>query len=368
MKIPFLSFDYQDNLFRTQIIESVTNVIDSKWYILGENLRKFEIEYSTLNKISYTVGVANGLDALIISLKALNITKGDEVIVPANTYIATWLAVSAVGAIPIPVEPDINTNNINIELIQNHINSKTKAIIPVHLYGLPCDMNQIMKIAYDNNLYVIEDNAQAHFAKCDDQMTGTFGHINATSFYPGKNLGAIGDAGAITTNNINFYEFVLKYRNYGSNIKYYNDIKGINSRLDEIQASILRVKLNYLDLITNQRISIAQEYTKLLQDVKEIKLPKEFPNLKHVYHLYVIHCEERDELQKFLTKKNIGTLIHYPVPPHLQEAYRDLGYKIGSFPISEKLAKECLSLPIYPGMKIEEIIYVVDSIKEFYNK
>ena len=366
--IPFLSFSYQNKIYRTEILQAITKVYDSNWYILGEFLDQFEKDYSFLNNTSYTIGVANGLDALTISLKTLDIGEGDEVIVPSNTYIATWLAISNVGAKIIPVEPDILTYNIDYKLIKNVITKKTKAIIPVHLYGQACEMDKIMKIAEENSLYVIEDNAQAHLSKWKNHFTGSFGHINATSFYPGKNLGALGDAGAITTNDMNLYYKAKIIRNYGSEKKYQNQIKGVNSRLDEIQAAILSIKLSYLHKFTEQRAELADLYNSYLSSISEIIIPYTNINATHVYHLYVIQCKNRDSLKKHLENKGVSTLIHYPIPPHLQSAYSDLGYKIGDFPIAEKLANDCLSLPMYPGLTSIQIQYISECIKSFYTK
>jgi dTDP-4-amino-4,6-dideoxygalactose transaminase len=364
--IPFLSFDYQDKLYRDDIIDAMTKVLDSKWYVMGKELIDFEIAYAKIHNVNYSLGVANGLDALVISLRVLGIGYGDEVIVPSNTYIASWLAISALGAKPIPVEPDEESYNINPELIEKAISPRTKAILPVHLYGQSCNMTRIMEIAKKHNLFVVEDNAQAHLAKWGDKLTGTFGHINATSFYPGKNLGALGDGGGITTNDETLYNNSKIYRNYGSNKKYYNEVKGVNSRLDELQAAILNVKLPYLNQLTQERKEIAKKYDLLLKDCSRIQIPKVSKEAEHVYHLYVILCDQRDELQLYLKENNIDTLIHYPVPPHLQQAYSDAGYKKGDFPIAEKIAEQCLSIPLYPGMKEDDICYVVQNIKEFF--
>lgn len=364
--IPFLSFDYQDNLYREQIIYTMTKVLDSKWYIMGKELIEFEKAYAKIHNVEYSIGVANGLDALIISLHALDIGEGDEVLVPSNTYIASWLAISALGAIPVPVEPDRLSFNIDPEILEKSITPKTKAIMPVHLYGQPCNMTRIMEIAIKHKLFVVEDNAQAHLAKWNGKYTGTFGHINATSFYPGKNLGAIGDGGGITTNDESLYNKCRTYRNYGSNQKYYNEIKGVNSRLDELQAAILNVKLPFLNQLTEERKEIAKKYDLLLKDCDSIQIPIVTKGAEHVYHLYVILCDKRDELQQYLKKHGIDTLIHYPVPPHLQKAYVDLGYKKGDFPIAEKIAEQCLSIPLYPGMKDDDIIYVAKYIKKFF--
>jgi dTDP-4-amino-4,6-dideoxygalactose transaminase len=366
--IPFLSFTYQNSLIRKELIESITEIIDSNWYILGPEVEKFENNYSNLFNCKYTIGVGNGLDAITISLLSLGIGPGDQVIVPANTYIATWLAVSTVGAEIVPVEPDLQTYNIDVNKLESAITNKTKAIIPVHLYGQACNMTEIIYIAKKYNLYIVEDNAQAHLSKWDDNYTGSFGDINATSFYPGKNLGALGDAGAITTNNKELYEKSKFLRNYGSNKKYHNDFKGMNSRLDEIQSAILNVKLKYLEKFTNERKVIAAKYNKLLNNNDIFQTPISDPRSTHVYHCYVVRSKNRNELQSFLNKNNVGTLIHYPIPPHLQNAYKELGYKKGSFPISEKISNECLSLPLYPGLKEEEIEYIINLINNFNSK
>lgn len=364
--IPFLSFDYQDKLYRTQLIAAMTKVLDSKWYIMGKELEAFEQEYASLHQVKHAIGVANGLDALIIALRVLGIKEGDEVIVPSNTYIATWLAVSQLGAIPVPVEPNMQTYNIDPDLIESHITAKTKAILPVHLYGQPCEMIRIMEISNKYGLYVVEDNAQAHLAKWNGKLTGTFGNINATSFYPGKNLGAIGDGGGLTTQDDALAIEAKVFRNYGSEKKYYNKIKGLNSRLDELQAAILRIKLPHLDSLTESRKAIAQRYAELLSDCTAIILPFVNPKADHVYHLYVIRCERRDELQQHLSANGVGTMIHYPVPPHLQEAYQSLGYQQGDFPMAEQLAKTCLSLPLFPGMTDEQVTTVADYVKRFF--
>ncbi len=330
--------------------EAFQRVYESNWYIQGQELNQFEDEYATLNQCKYTVGVSNGLDALVLSLRALNIGIGDEVIVPSNTYIATVLAISHVGALPVFIEPRIETYNINPELIEIAITKRTKAIMPVHLYGQACEMDSIMTIAKENNLFVIEDNAQAHMSSYSGKLTGSFGDINGTSFYPGKNLGALGDAGAITTNNESLALKVKTLRNYGSSVKYYNEEIGYNNRLDELQAAFLRVKLNYLEEWTKKRKEIAKWYDELLCESKDLILPFTHKKADHVYHLYVVRTNKRDKLQKQLAYKGIQTMIHYPVPPHLQLAYKHLGYKEKDFPIAEEIAKTCLSLPIWPGM------------------
>lgn len=366
MKIPFINFDQQNILIRDKILESVKKLFDSKNYVLGSNVSEFETKYSVINNSKYSIGIGSGLDALIISLKALNVGKGDEVIIASNAYIASWLSISNVCATIIPIEPDSETFNIDVNKIEEKISAKTKVIMPVHLFGQSCEMNKIMDIAKKYNLYVVEDNAQAHLAKYDSKNTGTFGNINATSFYPTKNLGAIGEAGCITTDDKDLRNFVLSYRNYGSSKKYVNDIIGTNSRLDEIQAGILSVKLKYLQKWNNDRKSIALKYNKLLSICDYVKIPKKLDKCDHVYHLYVIQSNKRDELQKYLLQNGIETSIHYPIPPHLQKAYAGLGYKQGDFPIAEKLAKTSLSLPIYPGLNDSEIQYICDIIIKFF--
>tara|TARA_B110000977_G_scaffold197613_1_gene280604 strand:- start:423 stop:1523 length:1101 start_codon:yes stop_codon:yes gene_type:complete len=364
--ISFNSFKKHTQLHKKQILDSIERVFDSQWYVLGKEVEAFEAKYSELSKVKNTIGVASGLDALIIALKALEIGRNDEVIVPSNTYIATWLAVSAVGAKIIPVEPDLKTFNICPFSIEKVITNKTKGIIPVHLYGQSCDMVAIMNIAKKHKLFVVEDNAQSQLATWNGKYTGSFGDINATSFYPTKNLGAIGEAGAITTNINSLKDFVKSYRNYGSSEKYINKIKGVNSRIDELQAGILNVKLNYLEEFTEERKQIAARYYSNLGNLDEIELPYIRQEAVHVYHLFVIKSNKRDELAKFLLENKIQTGIHYPIPPHLQMAYSELGYNKGDFPISEKLSETCLSLPLYPGLMNDEVDYICEKIKLFY--
>lgn len=365
--IPFLDFKKMNQDVKAALLPSFENFIDSGWYILGNQVKQFESDYANFNKVKYCAGLANGLDALIVSLKALNIGVGDEVIVPSNTYIASWLAVSYVGATPVPVEPNLTTYNINPDLIETAITSKTKAIMPVHLYGQCCEMDAILAIATKHNLFVVEDNAQSQGALYNNKIAGSFGHINATSFYPGKNLGAYGDAGAITTDDETLLNKVMTIRNYGSNKKYYNEIKGINSRLDELQAGFLSIKLKHLNNWLTERNAIANLYNQQLANIGDIVLPKTAIGATHVYHLFVIRTVKRNELQTYLTENGIGTLIHYPLPPHQQQAYKELGYKKGDFPLAEQIANTCLSLPLYPGLTIDEISFICNTIKLFYN-
>jgi dTDP-4-amino-4,6-dideoxygalactose transaminase len=366
MQIPYLNLAYQHAPLRQELLQAVEKVIDSNHFILGSSLEKFEADYATRHKVKYCVGVGNGLDALILALKALGIGKGDEVIVPANTYIASWLAVSYNGADIVPVEPRISTYNINPDLVESRISKRTKAIMPVHLYGQACEMEAIMTIARKNNLVVVEDNAQAQDARYKDVFTGTFGTLNATSFYPGKNLGALGDAGAITGNDARLIDKVRMLRNYGSHKKYYNEALGVNSRMDEMQAALLSVKLKQLSSWTAQRIALAKNYDRQLKGVGDIILPSTALYATHVYHIYMVRTARRDALQDHLKEKGIGTLIHYPVPPHMQKAYEGLNYKPADFPVSGLIAKTCLSLPLYPGLKEEEQSYICDTIREFF--
>ena len=352
---------------KKELVPSFEQFIDKGWYVLGEQVKQFEKEYAAYCHTNCAVGLANGLDALIIALKTLNIGEGDEVIVPSNTYIASWLAVSYVGATPIPVEPSIDTYNINPMLIEAKITSKTKAIMPVHLYGQCCEMDPIMLLAKKYQLFVIEDNAQSQGATFNTQLTGSFGNINATSFYPGKNLGAYGDAGAVTTNDRQLAEKAMIIRNYGSQQKYFNQELGINSRLDELQAGFLSIKLNHLNHWNELRNKIASQYLLELSSIDGIILPQIATNATSVYHLFVIRTTKRNELITHLTTHGVGTLIHYPIPPHLQQAYSFLNYQKGDFPIAENIAETCLSLPIYPGLKEEQITEVCNQIKYFFN-
>ncbi len=366
MRIPYLDLEQSYDLIAGDLEKAFKKVIKSGRVVLGQELESFEREYAEFNSTKYAIGVANGLDALILSLSVLGVKKGDEVIVPSNTYIATLIAVSRVGATPILVEPFENTFNINPKLIEEKISKKTKAIIPVHLYGQACEMNEILKIAKKHNLFIVEDNAQAHGAKYKEKKTGSFGILNGTSFYPGKNLGALGDGGAITTNRKDFNNTLRILRNYGEQKRYVNTIIGYNSRLDEIQAAFLRIRLKTLEEITTKKNKIAALYDNELNSIGDIQIPHVSRNSTHVYHVYAIKTKKRNALRDHLLTKGITTLVHYPIPPHLQNAYKHLGYKRGDFPISERLSEVMLSLPIFPEMKIKEIEYVTSSIKEFY--
>jgi len=357
-------FSFVTKRINKELKEATNRVIDSNWYILGKEVENFESEFANYLGVKHCIGVGNGLEALHIILRAYGIGKDDEVIIPSNTYIATALAVSYAGAIPIMVEPSERTYNVNPNLIEEKITKKTKAIIPVHLYGQACDMDPINGIAWRYNLKIIEDASQAHGATYKEKKCGALGDVAGFSFYPTKNLGALGDAGAVTTNDKELAEKVGILRNYGSEKHYYNKYMGFNSRLDEMQASILRVKLRHLDEFNKERKEIAKIYLNNLQDSNLI-LPYVPEWTKPVWHQFVIRIKKRDELQEFLKSKGIGTLIHYPLPIHLQEAYKYLGYKKGDFPIAEKIANEVLSLPMWVGLSEEFIKYIINRIKKF---
>ena len=366
MNIPFLDLKKINQHYEQELVTQLQNVINSGWFIMGNKLTEFEKNYANFNNSNFCLGVGNGLDALILSLKSLNIGIGDELIFPSNTYIAIWLAISYVGAKVIPVEPRIDTYNINVNLIEEKITSKTKAIMPVNLYGQAAELTKIMELAKKHNLFVVEDNAQAQGAICDGKLAGSYGHINGTSFYPGKNLGALGDGGAITTNDSELAEKIKVLRNYGSQQKYYNEIKGYNSRLDELQAAFLDIKLKNLHSENKQRVEIAENYLKQLANVSDLILPVLAEGCTSNYHLFVIRTKRRNELQKHLQEKGIGTVIHYPVPPHMQKAYEEYEFSVNQFPIATLIAETCLSLPVYPGMNEEQINYICDTVKLFY--
>lgn len=364
MKIPFVSFLPMEKELNKDIRDAFDRVFTRSWYIEGVEDEAFEKAFAEYCGTKYCIGVGNGLDALMLALKALEIGKGDEVIVPSNTYIATALAVTYVGATPVFVEPDIRTFNINPELIEAAITDKTKAIMPVHLYGQACDMDPIMEIAHKYNLKVVEDCAQAHGATYKGQKVGTFGDAAGFSFYPGKNLGALGDAGATVTNSKELADKIRALGNYGSDYKYHHIYKGNNSRLDELQAAFLAAKLPHLERMNAGRRRIAQMYTEGIQNEKVIK-PYVHPECTPVWHIYGISCKDRDGLEKHLNDKSIGTNKHYPIPMHMQECYKDLNIPQGALPIAEEISITELSLPMYYGMTDEEVQYVIDAINEF---
>ncbi|MCG7407932.1 DegT/DnrJ/EryC1/StrS family aminotransferase [Paenibacillus sp. ACRRX] len=346
-----------------EMMDAIQKFMHSGWYVLGEDVKRFEAAFAQYCGSKHCIGVANGLDALALIIRAYEIGEGDEVIVPSNTYIASILSVSMNGATPILVEPDLHTYNIDPALIEEKITSNTKAIMVVHLYGQTCDMDVINRIAKKHNLKVIEDCAQAHGAVYDRKRAGNLGDAAAFSFYPGKNLGALGDAGAVTTNDDSLAQKLFAIRNYGSHRKYENIYKGVNSRLDEMQASLLSVKLKYLDEDNLKRREIANYYLNFINNPL-IVLPSVMHEPEsHVWHLFVVRADNRDSLQKYLLEHDIQTLIHYPIPPHKQEAYSEWGQL--NFPISEKIHKEVLSLPISPVMDMTDVRKVVEVINRY---
>jgi dTDP-4-amino-4,6-dideoxygalactose transaminase len=358
--IPFLDLKAPYQELKQEIDYAVARVLSSGFYIGGPEVEQFEEDYAAYCGVDHTIGVANGLDALHLALRAMGVGAGDEVIVPSNTYIATWLAVAQCGATPVPVEPDEATYNIDPLLIEAAITSKTKVILPVHLYGQPADLDPILEIARKHGLRVMEDGAQAHGALYKGKRLGGHGDVVAWSFYPGKNLGAMGDAGAVTTNDPEIADRIKVLRNYGSRVKYVNEVQGYNSRLDPIQAAILRVKLAYLDEWNNRRRVIAAQYQKGLV-ASGLILPTAPEWADPVWHLYVVRHKNRDGCQKNLESLGVSTLIHYPIPPHLQGAFKDMGYKKGDFPIAERIHNEIVSLPISPSITTQEAEQVVKS-------
>lgn len=364
MKIPFVSFLPMEQELNNELRAAFDRVYTRSWYIEGVEDEKFEKAFADYCTTKCCVGVGNGLDALMLALKAVGVGEGDEVIVPSNTYIATALAVTYVGAKPIFVEPDIRTFNINPDLIETAITDKTKAIMPVHLYGQSCDMDPIMEVAKKYNLFVIEDCAQAHGSTYKGKKIGSFGDAAGFSFYPGKNLGALGDAGAMVTNSNEIADMVRTLGNYGSDYKYHHIYQGNNSRLDEMQAAFLAAKLPHLENMNNERRRIANMYLSGICN-KEIILPYVPENMVPVWHIFGIRCKRRDELEKLLNSRGIGTNKHYPIPMHLQECYKDLGFKKGDFPIAEEISATELSIPMYYGMTDEEISYVINTINGF---
>lgn len=347
------------NLAReAELKEAFDRVLNSGWYILGEEVKAFEREFSQYCEVEHTIGLSNGLDALHMILRAYDIGAGDEVIVPSNTYIATWLAATYAGATPVPVEPDPATYNMDPAKIEAAITPHTRAIIAVHLYGQAAAMDPIMEIAARHGLKVIEDGAQAHGALYKGRKVGGLGHAAGFSFYPGKNLGALGDAGAVTTNDAELARKIRVLVNYGSQVKYKNEVKGFNCRLDELQAALLRVKLPYLDAENSRRTQIAERYQRELGGLG-LTLPQVGADQASVWHLFVIRAAQRDVLQASLASQGISTMIHYPIPPHRQEAYADLNYKEGDFPLAEQIHREVLSLPIGPTMSDEDVSAVI---------
>lgn len=364
MKVPFVTFGPLQKELDSELRGAFERVYDRSWYIEGVEDETFEKDFAKYCQTDYCVGVGNGLDSLMLALKALGVGEGDEVIVPSNTYIATALAVTYVGAAPVFVEPDINTFNIDPNRIEAALTEKTKAIMPVHLYGQACDMDPIMEIARKHDLYVVEDCAQAHGATYKGRVIGSFGDAAGFSFYPGKNLGALGDAGATTTNSKELADKIRALGNYGSDYKYHHIYQGNNSRLDELQAAFLAAKLPHLEKVNENRRITADKYLSGINN-PEVILPVVPDYAVPVWHIFGIRCKRRDELEKHLNDLGISTNKHYPIPMHLQECYADMGYGEGDFPIAEEISKTELSLPMYYGMTDEEIQYVIDGINSF---
>lgn len=363
MSIPFLDLGAAYRELKTEIDAAVLRVLESGWYVLGPEVDAFEVEWAAYCGASHAVGLGNGLDALILALRALGIGPGDEVIVPSNTYIATWLAVSAVGAQPIPVEPDPATYNIDAALLAGAITERTKAFLPVHLYGQPADLDPIVDLARVKGIAVVEDAAQAHGARYKGQPIGAHGDVVCWSFYPGKNLGALGDGGMVTTNRADLADRIRTLRNYGSREKYVNEVKGVNSRLDPVQAAVLRVKLRHLDAWTERRREIAKAYSEKLTEC-DLILPHVPGWAEPAWHLYVVRSSERDALQAGLKQAGVGTLIHYPVPPHMQEAYVELEIPSQALPLAKLLADEVLSLPMGPHLGLNDVGRIVAQLSE----
>lgn len=364
MKVPFLDLRAAYLELKPGLDAAYARVMDSGWYLLGAELEGFEAEFAAYCGTRHCVGVANGLEAMHLVLRAWGIGPGDEVLVPSNTYIATWLAVSYAGATPVPVEPVPGTYNLDPGRLEAARTPRTRAIIPVHLYGQAADMDPIMEFAGRHGLRVLEDNAQAHGARYRGRRTGALGHAAATSFYPGKNLGAFGDGGAVTTDDAALADQVRVLRNYGSRRKYFNEVQGYNSRLDELQAAFLREKLRCLDAWNARRAGVAAAYLEAWQGLEGLELPQVPSGMEPVWHLFVVRHARRDRLQAALAERGVGTLIHYPVPPHLSDAYRGLGWKPGAFPQAEANAASVLSLPIGPQVSPEAQAAVIAAVRE----
>jgi len=366
MEIPFLDLKAPYQELKEEFDTAYQRVMNSGWFIMGGELEAFEHEFAAYCNVKHCIGVANGLDALHLILRAYGIGDGDEVIVPANTYIATWLAVSYAGATPVPVEPDARTYNLDPNLIEAAITKKTKAIMPVHLYGQPADMDPILELGKRYDLKVIEDAAQAHGAYYKGRKAGSLGDAAGFSFYPGKNLGALGDAGAVLTNDDDLADKIRMLGNYGSKVKYHHDLKGFNSRLDELQAAFLRVKLDHLDEWNARRKKVATYYLDHLRDIPDLKLPVVPEWVTPVWHIFAIQTSQRDALREYLSDKGIHTLIHYPIPPHLSQAYAEMRMHHGELPLSKSIALAELSLPIGPHLSSHDVKFIVSMIRDYF--
>lgn len=364
MRIPFVSFIPMEKELDSNLRGAFNRVFENSWYIEGKEDKAFENAFADYCTTKYCVGTGNGLDALMLALKALDIKEGDEIIVPSNTFIASALAVTYVGATPVFVEPDLRTFNIDPCKIEEKITNKTKAIMPVHLYGQPCDMDPIMELAKKYNLYIVEDCAQAHGATYKGKKIGSFGNVAGFSFYPGKNLGALGDAGAAVTSDEKLAEKIRVLGNYGSDYKYHHIYLGNNSRLDELQAAFLMEKLPHLDRMNAERRRIANLYLEGIRNPLII-LPYVLEDVEPVWHIFGIRCKQRNKLEKYLNEKGIGTNKHYPIPMHLQKCYEELGIKEGELPIAEEISATELSLPMYYGLTDAEVEYVIECVNTF---
>jgi len=368
VKIPLVDLKAQYSILKSEIEPAVKSVLDRCDFIMGAGVSMFEEEFAEFTGGKFCIGVSNGTDAIHLALLACGIKNGDEVVTVPNTFIATTEAITMTGARVVFADIDSESYTIDVRQIKNKITKKTKAIIPVHLYGLPADMDTIMKIAKDEGLFVIEDAAQAHGAIYKDMGVGVIGDIGCFSFYPGKNLGAYGDAGAIVTNNEEFANKIKLLRDHGRRKKYEHEIEGFNKRIDTLQAAVLRIKLKYLKEWNEKRRKNAEIYSYALKDIDGVEVPVKIKDIKSVYHLYVIKAKDRDNLKEYLEKEGIATGIHYPIPLHLQSAYKYLGLKEGNFPVAEDTAKRILSLPMYPELSEEQIYYISEKIKKFYRK
>lgn len=369
MNVPFVDLKTQYLSIKEEIQKEINEVLDSTAFICGRKVKKFEEDFARLHEVKHCIGLSSGTDALHVALTALGIKQGDEVIVPVNTFIATSEAVSLCGARPIFVDHDEKTYNIDVSKIEKVINGKTRAIIPVHLYGQPSEMDPILELASKYGLFVIEDCSQAHLAAYRGKKVGGFGHTGTFSFYPGKNLGAYGEAGAVVTNDDELYDKMLRFRQHGSIQKYIHDSEGHNYRMEELQAAVLNVKLKHITRWTQSRRRVASEYSKNLSSVnsREPITPYSHPAVEHAYHLYIINTPRRDELSKYLAERGVQTALHYPIPLHLQKAYSYLKYKLGDFPTAEKYCNRILSIPMFPELTDDQIRYVSDSIKNFFD-
>ena len=363
MKIMQNRMDRDFYKYQQEFEQKALEVLRSGWYVLGREVAAFEEEFAAFTGAKYCVGLASGLDALWLAFRVLGIGEGDEVLVQGNTYIASVMGITINGATPVFIEPDEHFG-MDVSRIEEKITERTKAILAVHLYGMPCQMDEIQTLCKKHRLYLVEDCAQSHGACYKGQMTGTFGDVGCFSFYPSKNLGAFGDGGAVVVKDESLARAFKMYRNYGSEKRYYNKVVGANSRLDELQAGLLRVRLKHIQEITEERQAIAAYYAEHLSS-PHLSLPEPLKGTKAVWHQYVVRCEARDRLAQYLAEKEIGTIIHYPVPPHLSEAYGYLGYKKGDFPVTEHMADTVLSLPVYNGMTKEEQEYVTDALNRF---